>query len=182
MQQQTTTHDQTTPGEEDHVQPVDKLKWLFRRMFNSSVARDSKARYVVKFRQQFADMLHIDGNPISYLLPYRAAVAARHAAMADHAMEKAAATVAMQQHTTIGSGTMQQWHQAIKNNTVSAVPKRRLSLSAKASNYMVWTKLLDDQQRPYYYNQSELPVACCLWCCFVNAFVGKWVAASDLTI
>ena len=131
-------------------------------MFNSSVARDSKARYVVKFRQQFADMLHIDGNPISYLLPYRAAVAARHAAMADHAMEKAAATVAMQQHTTIGSGTMQQWHQAIKNNTVSAVPKRRLSLSAKASNYMVWTKLLDDQQRPYYYNQSELPVACCL--------------------
>ena len=153
---------QPPPGEEDHVQPVDKLKWLFRRMFNSSIARDSKAKYVVQFRQQFADMLHTDGNPISYLLPYRAAVAARHAAMAKHAIEKAAATVAMQQRnhdmalTTIGSGTMQQWHHAIKNNTVSAVPKRRLSLHAKASNYMVWTKLLDDHQRPYYYNQSEL--------------------------
>lgn len=44
------------------IPPVDKLKWLLRRIFNSPVARESKARHLVKFRSQFADMLNADGR------------------------------------------------------------------------------------------------------------------------
>jgi hypothetical protein len=56
---------------ESEIHPVDKLKWLFRRIYNSSVARESKVQHLAKFRQQFGRNLARDGNPFSYLLPYR---------------------------------------------------------------------------------------------------------------
>ena len=120
---------------------------MFRRIFNSPVARESKVRHLVKFCQQYADMLNMDGNPYTYLLPYR----------------KEATIYAAEQgyrRMSLSDGIVNRLNEKGEDGTseasdVIAVPQRRLSLSAKASDYMVWVTLHDDQGRPYYYNQSK---------------------------
>ena len=111
---------------QDQIPCVDKLKWLLRRIFNSPIARESKARHLVKFRAQFADMLNADGNPLSYLRPY-----------------------------VFDDSTSQRSSRGeFSERSVSAIPQRRLSLAPHANAHLNWIKLKDEKGRTYYFNRD----------------------------
>ena len=166
---------------ESEIHPVDKLKWLFRRIYNSSVACESKVRHLVKFRQQFGRNLMRDGNPFSYLLPYRLdtqqadefgtdTASSSGYSGTDSAASSSGAT-ASRRYNRSRAGKSTGRHKSKSNgsqaNTVrngdNYLAKRRVSL-APQSNHLNWITLQDDSGQLYYFNretnqtQREKPV------------------------
>ena len=152
------------------IHPVDKIKWLFRRIYNSQVACESKVRHLVAFRHQFGRNLAADGNPFSYLLPYRlgSEISDEHNHSNTYILNSRANESHNRKYHRSRAGRSTSIQNAPEDRDLNQsstgsimsfsrgeryMAKRRVSL-APQSEHLSWITLTDDSGKNYYYNQE----------------------------